>query len=182
MVSETKNFSWLDVPKTVWYFLEADKRKFVISFSILVFGFLYELVPVYIVGEIVDFFTTYKSGQALTPFYFYSAFIGISWTIVYLTRVQVRTNINVIGERARMNARVWGFQRLTEFSLGWHQQENTGSKLQKIFSGSDAINKWMRILREDLMRIFANIVGAAVFFVFTDYKFVIIVFVYTTAF
>jgi len=182
MKSEVKNFSWLDVPKAVWYFLEEDKRKFSFSLFVLVFGFLYELVPVYIVGKIVDFFTTYKPGQSLKLFYFYTLFIGVSWTLVYLVRVVVRTNISVIGERARTNARVWGFQRLTEFSLGWHQKENTGNKLQRIFSGSDAITKWMRILRADLIRIAANIIGAAFFFLFTDFKFVIIVFAYTFTF
>ncbi|OGI86463.1 hypothetical protein A3A05_02840 [Candidatus Nomurabacteria bacterium RIFCSPLOWO2_01_FULL_41_12] len=178
----TADFSWLDVPKAIWYFLAEDRKKFVVSFSILVFGFLYELLPVYIVGKIVDFFTTYKTGQSLDLFYFYIGFVGISWVLVFLTRVQVRTNIHVIGEHARMKARVWGFQRLTEFSLAWHQKENTGNKLQRIFTGSDAINRWMRILRADLIRIFANIVGTTIFFIFTDFKFVVIVLVYTTVF
>lgn len=176
------NFSWLDVPKSIWYFIEKDRKKFVISFSILVLGFFYELIPVYLVGKIVDFFSTYKTGQSLKLFYFYIIFIGVSWIIVQLTRVRVRTNINIIGEHGRTKARVWGFQRLTEFSLGWHQKENTGNKLQRIFTGSDAINKWMKILRADLIRIFANIVGAIAFFAFTDFKFVVIVFVYTAIF
>ncbi|MFZ2150250.1 MAG: ABC transporter ATP-binding protein [Minisyncoccia bacterium] len=178
---ETQNFSWLDVPKSVWYFLD-DRKKFLISFTILIFGFLYELLPVYVVGKIVDFFTTYQKGDSLMRFYFYILFIGVSWTIVYLTRIQVRTNINVIGQHARMNARVWGFQRLTEFSIGWHQKENTGNKLQRIFTGSDAINGWMRILRADLIKIFANILGAMVFFIFTDLKFAVVVFLYATIF
>lgn len=178
---EISDFSWWEVPKSVWYFLD-DRKKFVISFIILVFGFLYELLPVYVVGKIVDFFTTYQQGDSLRMFYLYILFIGVSWTLVYLTRVQVRTNINIIGQNARMNARVWGFERLTEFSLGWHQKENTGNKLQRIFTGSDAINGWMKILRADLLKIFANIFGAVLFFLFTDFKFALIVFLYASIF
>ena len=182
MNSETKKFSWWDVPKAIWYFIEKDRVKIVISLSILFFGFLYELLPVYVVGKIVDFFTKYQTGQSLKLFYFYTLFIGISWVIVFLTRVKVRNNISVTGEHARTNARVWGFQRLTEFSLSWHQKENTGAKLQRIFTGSDAVIKWMRILRADLIKIFANTIGSAVFFIFTDFKFVVIVFTYATIF
>ena len=182
MKSEVKNFSWLDVPKAIWYFIAEDKKKFLISFFILIFGFLYELVPVFIVGKIVDFFSHYQPGQSLRTFYFYVLFIGISWTLVYLARVQTRTTMNIIGENARTNVRVWGFERLTEFSLEWHQKENTGNKLQRIFTGSDAVTKFMRILRADLMRITANIVGAMVFFIFTDFKFLLIVTSYTFVF
>ena len=73
--SKTKNFSWIDVPKSIWYFIEKDRKKFVFSFSVLVLGFLYELVPVFVVGKIVDFFTVYKTGQSLSLFYFYIKFV-----------------------------------------------------------------------------------------------------------
>lgn len=180
--TKKEQYSWLDIPKSIWYFLEEDRKKFSIAFFILIFGFLYELVPVYIVGKIVDFFTDYKAGDSLKIFYFYILLISISWTLVFLTRVKYRTTLNVIGEKARARARVWGFERLTEFSLAWHQKENTGNKLQRIFTGSDAINKWMRILRADLIRISANIIGALVFFAFTDIRFIVLVFFYTLFF
>ena len=180
--TQTKDFSWLDVPKSIWYFIREDQKRFLFYVSILTFGFLYELVPVYVVGKIVDFFTNYKAGQSLNLFYFFIFFISITWTLVYLTRLHVRTGLAVIAEHGRTRARVWGFQRLTEFSLGWHQKENTGNKLQRIFTGSDAINKWMKILRADLIRIIANILGVMMFFAFTDFKFVIIVFLYTAFF
>ena len=182
MGPETQKFSWLDVPKAIWYFIEKDRRKFVFSFFVLLFGFLYELLPVYLIGKIVDFFTSYEPGQSLKTFYSYVIFIGVSWVIIFLARVKVRNNIHIIGEHGRTNARVWGFQRLTEFSIGWHQKENTGAKLQKIFTGSDAIARWMRILRADLIKILANTVGSAIFFIFTDAKFVLIVFGYVTLF
>ena len=132
-INKTASFSWLDVPKSIWYFMEEDKAKFVLSFSILVFGFLYELVPVFVVGKVVDFFATYKAGDSLHLFYSYIIFISLSWIVVYLARTRLRTNMHIIGEHARTKARIWGFERLTEFSMEWHQKENTGNKLQRIF-------------------------------------------------
>lgn len=177
-----KKFGWLDIPKSIWYFIEKDKTKFIVSFSILVLGFLYDLVPVYVIGKIVDFFTTYKTGEPLGLFYFYIIFMGVSWAVVQITLVKVRGDLGNISEHGRTNARVWGFQRLAEFSLGWHEKENTGNKLQRIFTGSDAINKCMKMLRSNLVKIFTSVVGAIVFFAFADFKFIVIVFVYTAIF
>lgn len=181
--TKTQNFSWLDVPKFIWYFIEKkDRNKLLSCLFFLIFGFLYELVPIYVVGKIVDFFTTFQAGQSLQVFYYYIFFIGISWTLIYIMRVYTRARIGIIGEHAKTNARVWGFQRLTEFSMSWHQKENTGNKLQRIFTGSEAISKWLRVIRADLIKISANILGAAVFFLFTDLKFSLIVFIYTIVF
>lgn len=182
MKSKADNFSWLDVPNSIWYFIEKDRIKFIVSCSILVFGFLYELLPIYIIGKMVDFFTFYEAGDSLRTFYFYILFIGISWAIVFTTRTKARNIIHVVAEHARTNARVWGFQRLTEFSLDWHQKENTGNKLQRIFTGSDAITKWLKILRADLIKIFVNVFGSIIFFIFADWKFVVVVVGYVTVF
>src|SRR3989344_6045437 len=133
---EAKNFSWLDVPKAIWYFLAEDKRKFVVATSLLLPAFFYDLVPVYIVGKMVDFFTTYTKGQSLSVFYFYILFVTITWFLVSLIRLKCRNVINIYSHNARARARIWGFERLTEFSLEWHNKENTGNKLQRIFTGS----------------------------------------------
>ncbi|MBP9711793.1 MAG: ABC transporter ATP-binding protein [Candidatus Pacebacteria bacterium] len=182
MVTDIKQkntyFSWLDVSKSIWYFLEEDKKKFIFAFIVLTLGFFYDLVPIYVVGKIVDFFSTYQAGDSLRTFYLLIIFLSVSWTLVLMTRDRMRTVIQIIGENARTKARTYGFQRLTEFSLEWHQKENTGNKLQRIFTGSDSITRWMRILRSDLIKIFADIVGAAVFFAFTDYKFILVVLFY----
>ena len=68
--NERKNISWLEVPKAIWYFLENDRKKFLVAFFILVVIFFYDLVPIFIVGKIVDFFTNYTLGQSLNSFYF----------------------------------------------------------------------------------------------------------------
>src|SRR3989338_279365 len=166
--SEKADFSWLDVGRSIWYFLEDDKKKTVLFFFILLLIFFYDLVPPFIVGKIVDFFSTYAPGQSLSPFYFYSIFVGGTWIIASLIRLKSKNVLSIIGLNLRARARILGFARLTEFSLEWHGRENTGSKLQRIFTGADAINKWMAILRKELLKFFANISGVLIFFLFTD--------------
>lgn len=181
-ISAPKDFSWLDVPKAIWYFLEEDKNKFVYSSILLLLAFFYDLVPIYLVGKIIDFFTTYSRGQSLSVFYLYILIITITWLFVSLIRLQTRNTINIYSHKARARARIWGFERLTEFSLEWHNKENTGNKLARIFTGADAIVKGMRIFRGDLLRIFANTIGMAAVFFFADFKLVALVITYTVIF
>ncbi|MEI8175169.1 MAG: ABC transporter ATP-binding protein, partial [bacterium] len=179
---DNKNMPWKDVPKSIWYFLEGDRKKFMISFFVLLAVFFYDLIPVYIVGKMVDFFTKYTPGESLKTFYFYSAFVAVSYVVVSLIRLKSKNVMSIITHKTRARARIWGFERLTEFSLEWHNKENTGNKLQRIFTGAESIRYWLALLRQDLLKIFANITGVLIFFMFTDARFIILIIIYTVVF
>ena len=178
MKTEAQKFSWLDVPKAVWYFIAEDRKKFIIAFSILSVIFLYDFIPPYILGKIVDFFTNYKLGQPLSTFYFYIIFVSLTWIVAALTRNICRYFLSIYRHNARARARTWGFERLTEFSLEWHNKENTGNKLQRIFTGAEAVTNWMRIAQRDLVKIFVNTIGVIIFFSVVDFKLSILIVFY----
>ena len=182
MNSETKNFSWLDVGKSVWYFLDKDKKRFTVFFCILLTVFFYELVPIYIVGKIVDFFANYQTGQSLRIFYYYVLFISISWISVSLVRLKSKNVLSILGVHVRTRARVLGFSRLTEFSLEWHEKENTGSKMQRIFTGAESLLKLLSILRRDLLKIAAAAIGVLAYFISVDLKMFLLALLYVVAF
>ena len=176
--TETKNLSWLEVVKAFWYFLEKDKTKFIFGFFILLIIFFYDFVPVYVIGKILDFFNTYEVGQSLSPFYFYVIFISTTYIIASLIRLKSKKILNIIGQHSRARARTWGFERLTEFSLEWHNKENTGNKLQRIFTGADGVRSLLKLFSKDLLKIFTNIVGVFFIFLFTDIKFIALILIY----
>src|SRR3989344_595750 len=180
--NERKNISWLEVPKAIWYFLENDRKKFLVAFFILVVIFFYDLVPIFIVGKIVDFFTNYTLGQSLNSFYFYSILIGLTWIIASFIRLKAKNMMNIIGQTTRARARIWGFERLTEFSLEWHNKENTGTKLQRIFTGADALRRAIKLLSKELIRIAINIFGVFAYFLFFDVKYPVFIFIYAFVF
>ncbi len=182
MKTELKKFSWLDASKAIWYFLEEDKVKFTFYLFILLGIFFYDLLPSYVVGKIVDFFSTYHAGQSLTTFYFYVIFVSVTFIIASFIRLKSKLVLNNIGQNNRTRARIWGFERLTEFSLEWHNKENTGNKLQRIFTGADGVRNLSKLLTKDILRIFANVVGVAMVFLFTDFKFVALIFTYIIVF
>ncbi len=182
MRTVTEKFSWIELIKSIWYFVDEDKRKYVFAFSILLFVFFCDLLPVYVVGKIVDFFTDYNTGESLSPFYWYVLFITIVYIVTASIRLASKKILNIIGQNSRTRARVWGFERLTEFSLEWHNKENTGNKLQRIFTGADGVQQFLKLISKDLLKIFANIIGVVVIFLFTDIKFVILIIIYIILF
>ena len=103
--TKTKNFSWMDVLRMIWYFLDKDKKRFSFFFFVLTVIFLYDLVPAYIIGKIVDFFTIYKDGQSLSTFYYYVIFLTVSWIIASLIRLKSKNVINIISQHSRINSR-----------------------------------------------------------------------------
>ncbi|MEK7588564.1 MAG: ABC transporter ATP-binding protein [Patescibacteria group bacterium] len=180
--AKEKSMSWSDVPKAVWYFLDKDKGRFLFAFIILLIIFFYDLIPIYVVGKIVDFFTSYEQGESLRSFYLYTAFLGTSYIIASLIRLKSKNMLSIISHHSRARARILGFERLTEFSLEWHNKENTGSKLQKIFTGADALAGWSKLIRRDLLKIFASIFGVLVFFFVVDFKFLSFIILYSIVF
>ncbi len=178
MKSETKNMSVFSVAKAVWYFLESDKIKFTTYFAILSIVLFYVLVPPYIVGKIVDFFNSYSKGESLRTFYLYLAFLGASYVLASLIRTYSKQVIVVIGQKLRARARVLGFQRLTEFSLEWHSKENTGNKLQRIFTGADSLKKGIEIFAGQALGWIISILGSLVFFIFTHWIVAVVCIVY----
>jgi len=180
--TDRPSITWAEVPKSVWYFLKEDKKKFFIAIFVLSAIYFYDFIPIYIMGKIVDFFTKYVPGQSLRMFYFYVAFIAVTYVIASLIRLKSKNVLSIIAVKSRARARILGFERLTEFSLEWHNKENTGNKLQRIFTGADGVSNWLGMLRKELLKIFATLIGVVLFFLFVDFKFMILIVVYTAIF
>ncbi len=175
-------FRWRDVPKAIWYFLEEDRTKFSIAFVVLFCIFFYELVPAYIAGKVVDFFLTYKAGDSLRLFYYYIGFLGITIPLAGFIRIESRKILTTTGHHMRAKARIRGFERLTEMSMQWHSQENSGNKIQRIFTGSLALKEWSRIIGGDLLSLGAYVIGIFLTFLASNIWMGLFIFLYAGAF
>ena len=176
------DFSWTDLPKSILYFVRGDKKKF-IFYSIVLFSvFFYELVPPLIIGMIIDFFTGFKMGQPLNYFYFLAILLGVSHAIASLIRLHSKNVLGIIAIEAKTRAKVEGFKRLMGFPLEWHAKENSGNKIQRIITGSQAIQSWVRIISNDLFSMAAKMIGIFVIFIFLNRIFLVFFFLYLVAF
>ncbi len=150
---------WKEVIKSCWHFIEPGKTKFVVLVSILTLLYFNYLIPPFILARTVDFFTNYTPGTDLTPFYTLIAILCGTQILVSIVRQIVKGSMARIAVNARYNTKVWGFDRLVELSLEWHQQENTGNKIQRIMTGSKAVESFMRILTNNILLTLITFIG-----------------------
>ncbi|MEK7648750.1 MAG: ABC transporter ATP-binding protein [Patescibacteria group bacterium] len=180
--SETEKLSWLDVPKSIWHFLGRNKHRW-IGFNLLLFTIhFYELVPPFILGKIVDFFTNYHAGDSLQTFYFYALFVGISSIIVAFIRLSCKNRLDRIAIAAKTTARVEGFERLMDFSLQWHSKENSGNKVQRIFNGSQSISEWTQLTNNELFPVATSFIGVLLVFLFLSPIFLVFLIIYSLSY
>lgn len=179
---QVKKFGWLDIPKSIWYFLDKDKPRWVF-FNILLFVILfYDLVPAFIVGKIIDFFTKYHAGDSLRTFYLYAIFLGAAHTVVSLIRLGSKNKLSKIGISARTRARISGFESLINLPLQWHAQENAGNKIERVFTGSQAIREWSHFNSNATFPIAVSFIGVLTVFIFLSPIFFVFLLSYTFLF
>lgn len=143
---EDKEFGWGKMLKAFFFLLEEKRKRYVFWTIVIIIVLFYDLVPAFLVGKIVDFFTSYKPGDSLKVFYVYVATLSITWGVVSQIRLAAKRNLANIQSEVTYTTRVKGFQRLIDFSLKWHDSENTGNKIQKIQAGSDTLKSLQGIL------------------------------------
>lgn len=180
--AEDAKFSWLNVPQAIGTFLDGDQKRFVFFNIVLFTVFFYELVPPYIVGKVIDFFTHYRTGDSLKLFYEYVLVLAGSYVVVALIRLLSKNVLSKIAIAVKTRAKIKGFERLMDASIEWHGTESTGNKVQRILTGSQALHELIKLGSGNAYSIFVTFVGVSLFFLFTNWVFFIFVALYTTIF
>jgi ABC-type multidrug transport system fused ATPase/permease subunit len=160
--NNVEHFSVFDIFRAIWFFLAEDRRKYLFFSGILLVALTYDFVPPYLIGKIVNFLTEYRIGENLSTMYYLIGVLVVSSAVVAIFRLNSKKILQNISINARYRAKVWGFERLLDFSLSWHQKENTGNKAQRIITGSDSIREWTRDLCNSVLPTVISFVGTAI--------------------
>jgi len=143
----SSDFSFLDLPWALWFFLGPERWAFLFFSAVLLAVFCYVVVPPFIVGLITNFLLDYTKAdgtkpRSLSPLFVYAGLLAASYAGVALIRLSSKRMMGRISLNARYRAKVWGFERLLDSSLSWHQQESTGNKAQRLVTGAEAVREW----------------------------------------
>jgi ABC-type multidrug transport system fused ATPase/permease subunit len=143
----SEHFSFVDLPRAIWFFLGPEKWTFLFFTFVLMAVFCYVIVPPFIVGRMADFLIGYvnegrAAGQSLSPLLWLAGALAGSYGVVALIRLSTKRQMGRISLNARYRAKVLGFERLLDSSLAWHQQESTGNKAQRLLTGAEAVREW----------------------------------------
>lgn len=143
---------------------------------------IYALVPPFLMGKIVDFFSRYKVGDSLAIFYGIIAILGGSFVFISFTRLSIKRLIGNIRSETEYQIKVKGFEKLLDFSLAWHLEEGAGAKSERVQNGVEAFSTLNRYLTNVIMRSVVSIVGGTIVFAFLRPRYVIFFVVYALIF
>ncbi|HEY4512061.1 MAG TPA: ABC transporter transmembrane domain-containing protein, partial [Candidatus Paceibacterota bacterium] len=179
---EEMKLSWRKMFKAIFFLLE-DKKKAYIFYSVfLIIVLFYDLVPAYVVSKVVDFFSMYTPDASLVPFYSYAIFLAVTWGLISQIRLTLKKRLTNIQSEVTYQTRVKGFERLLDFSLKWHDAENTGNKVQKIQQGTDSMKTLQKLLSNDIFPQITTITGVLAAFFFLNFYFFIFGLAYLAVF
>jgi ABC-type multidrug transport system fused ATPase/permease subunit len=165
-LKDVPKFSWWDLMKAFYFLLDTKRSKYFTYTTILILVLFYDLVPTLIIGMIVDFFTNYSVGASLKDFYILVVVLSITYGIVSFIRLTVKKKLSTLRSDVTYFTRVRGFERLLDFSVAWHDKENTGNKVQRIQNGTDALRQLQVLFSNELIGQITGIVGVLIAFLF----------------
>ncbi len=168
-----EEYSWKQYFRDVWHLLKGKRVKFTF-YSILrsAAQFIYFIIAYYF-GKIIDFLTSYSSGEALTQFYIYVGLIAFFGAFTVWLRMFSKQGLKTIAANLRKETRLLALQKLVLADMGWHEKEDTGSKIQKINTGSNAVFESFQNLMNGGIGIIVGFVGSIVLFLVLDWRYLV---------
>ena len=170
--SQPEDFGFRDLPRAIWFFLAKDQRKYIFFTALLLLVLFYDMVPPYLIGRVANFLVNYQAGDSLAPIYWDIGLLVVSFNCVAIVRLSSKRVLGKISLSARYRAKVWGFERLLDFSLAWHQTESTGNKAQRILTGSEAIREWIGDVVNNVFPALTAFIGTLIACMFLHWTFV----------
>ncbi len=177
-----EKFGWLDLIRG-YFFLLGDKKKIYLFWNIcLILLLSYSVVPPLLLGKIVDFFGTYKTGDSLNPFYLLIVVLGVSFAIVSFFRLTLKNTLSNLRIGIAYVLKLSGFENLLDFSIEWHDQQMVGEKSQRISYGISALNDLSQMMENIVFEGIAGFIGIIVVFLFLKPYFILFFLLYLLMF
>lgn len=175
MSQDKRSFSYFDVIRTFFYFLEGAKGKFIFLNIVFVICSLFAAVTPYLLGYYVDYLI---AGQNLEQFWAIPLLSAVLLTTVGVVRTTTKNTLKRMKFDVGQSARVRGLERLLLLPLSAHQQELSGNKVQRIQSGASALQEWVHLATNHIYPVATNFVGPVIAFVFIQPMYVLFFVVY----
>lgn len=164
-IDNSISFSSIDMFRAMWYFLKDRKLQAIIWQMLLTIIYVVEIfVPPYAVAKLSQLLITLKSGGNARLFFIYAALLGLGLGLAGVGRNFFRLKMKLISIQMAYDARVEGFERLMNFSYAWHQEENSGVRVQRITTGvNDLTQLWIKLYISGI-NLVASLIGTFILF------------------
>lgn len=167
MQKPAESFRFSDLPRAIWFFLAEERWQYLFFLAVLLAVMFYTMLPPLLIGMSANFLIAYAAAAPdarpeVSRLLGLIALLAGSHAVVAMIRLSSKRVLGGISLNARYRAKVWGFERLLDYSLTWHQQESTGNKAQRILTGSEAVREWTGDMVNSLSSAFAAFVGSLI--------------------
>lgn len=177
-----EDYSYIKFVKDLWNTLPGSKLWFGAMLFLRMLGALGTLASLFLVGKIVDFFTSYQKGGSLQTVVVLVALMIIINVSTVLIRIYAKFNIQKTGLKMQQSLRLKGFRKLLSLDLSWHETSNSGTKIKRIMNGSSSVEGFMRLLSNDLAAILMGSTAVIVIFAFVSWKYLLFILVFAALF
>lgn len=175
-------FTWLDLMRAIWFLLGNKRKRYLTLTAILFMAQFYWVIPPLVIAKIVDFFTNYKPGDSLSPFYSYAVFLGVLQITVSMVRLITKKHMGNLRTDVIYNIRVKGFEKLSTLSLLDNDNESSGERAQRIQNGADVFQSFAKMFDNEVMVALTSTIGIAVVFLFLSPEFILLLALYIIGF
>ena len=177
---DKKSYSYLQFVRDLIYFFKKDKTKaLVLSLLRCVSGLLVLVVP-FMSGLVIDEVTKPSANFELVFVYLFFLFASMLGGL--LIRIFTNHYFELISFQAVTKMRLLAFSKLLAQKLEWHEDENTGNKMQRITSGARAMKDMYRAYIHELIEASIVILATGWLFTFLNLKYVLIILVFVAVF
>jgi ATP-binding cassette, subfamily B, bacterial len=176
MKKEKIEYSNWQFVKDLWHFFKIHKGEFIFFSLFLVVSALLGLVPPIVLAKIIDFFI--EGGTSVKAFYY---LFGILFVVTVSTSLIQRIGkyyLSLFANKIQKHAKVESFQKIMEGDLVWHDKENTGNKMQRVYEGGSAIGHFMNFYKDKGVNIVIKLIGIVVIFAIFNLKYALLAILY----
>ncbi len=166
-----EGYPWSTYLQDYLLLLEGRRFWFVVYTLLKSLSNLIPFAVVYLLGKIVDFFTTFHSGDSLTKLYIFIGTIAVLGVFQVWLRFFAKVRMQNLGAEIRKEVRVAAMSKLMDLELRWHDKENTGSKIHKINSGGESVYSGIKDFSNEGTSIITELIGAMIIFVVLDWRY-----------
>ena len=171
-------YSTYDLARDLRPYLRPYTGRIIFSTVLRVIGDVLLLYPAYALAETVNFLTDYIDGQSLEPlvqiFVLFCTAIVVQHVLHYWAKIM----LFAVSEQIAIDSQLGCIKHVCALDIGWHEHENTGSKLKKITRGARSTDRVLRIWISSMLPIAVELIGALIIIAKFDFTIALVTFIF----
>jgi ABC-type multidrug transport system fused ATPase/permease subunit len=162
LTEKTPSYTTPQLIHDLYGFVKPYRRRFAFATVMRLIGDVAQLYPTYALAQMVTFLSHHKTGEPHSTLWWYIATSAVAFIVHVICRQIARILGYRISERSSLDAHLQTLQHLFHLDLTWHEKENSGNKLKRIQTGTEAVDNILRMWITNFIEIGVNFVAITI--------------------